>query len=505
MLKVVVFLSGAALMALEMVGSRVLAPHFGNSIFVWGSLISVFLTALSIGNYWGGNLADKAPRVSVLAALLVTPGAWTWLLPFFSTALCEWVASLDLGLRWGPLVASFLLFALPSIFLGTVSPYAIRLEVQSVESVGNTAGRLYALSTVGSIFGTLAGTFFLIPAMGVRNIVHTIGLLLLLLAAASFAFQHLRTKAAPRARALLILPVVVIAALVAATPWSAAAPDVVYQKDSLYHRIIVRDAGSIRYLHFDNSYQSGINLENPDVQVFAYTRYLHLSRLFAPDARRLLFVGLGGGAAPSRFLRDYPETLIDVVEIDPEVIRVAKEYFQLPQDERLRLHNADGRRFIQTSRDAYDSVILDAYFSDAIPFHLTTKEFLEEVRARLAPGGIVTANLIGAVAGPQSRLFRSMLKTYQEVFDQVYVFPVGQTLGVNDQAVRNIIVVATTSPERLGKAELRARAEAMRRSGAMRMDVWTFVADLIEEEIPTDGVPVLTDDFAPVDSLQHLL
>lgn len=501
MLKLVVFLGGAALMALEIVGSRILAPHLGSSIFVWGSLISIFLTALSVGYYWGGSLADKRPRLSVLGALLVVPGLWTWLLPFFAPHVNEWVVSLALGPRWSPLVASLLLFAVPSIFLGTLSPYAIRLEVHSVESVGNTAGRLYALSTVGSIVGTLAATFFLIPAMGVRNIVHSLGLLLLVLAAASLSAAHLPSKSGRAGR--LLLPMLVIAALIAITPWSWAAPGVLFQKDTLYHRVIVRDAGSLRYLHFDNSYQSAMNLKNLDEQVFPYTRYLHLSRLFAPEARRLLFVGLGGGSAPSRFLRDYPETVIDVAEIDPEVIRVAQTYFQLPQNDRLRIHTADGRRFLQQSLDTYDLIVLDAYFSESIPFHLTTKEFLEEVRARLAPDGVVAANLIGAVAGPNSRLFRSMLRTYQEVFEQVYVFPVGSLLGANDPAVRNIILVATLSDERLSRAELQARAEALRRSGSMRMDVWSYAGDLIEQAIPTDGVPVLTDDYAPVDSLQH--
>lgn len=505
MLKLVVFLGGAALMALEIVGSRILAPHFGNSIFVWGSLITVFLTALSVGNYWGGTLADRMPRLPVLGGLLVVPGLWTWLLPYFASHVNAWVTSLSLGLRFGPLVASFLLFALPSVFLGTLSPYAIRLEVQNVESVGNTAGRLYALSTAGSIAGTLTATFFLIPMMGVRNIVHTLGLLLLLLAAMALAAPHVREMSGRKSRTLLVLPVLVVAALAAATPWGAAAPGVVYQKDTLYHRVIVRDDGPIRYLHFDNSYQSAIDLRNPDVQVFAYTRYLHLSRLFAPEGRRVLFVGLGGGAAPSRFLSDYPDTLIDVVEIDPDVIRVAQDYFHLPQSERLRLHATDGRRFIQQTQDRYDLVILDAYFSDAIPFHLTTKEFLQEVRSRLTPGGVVTANLIGAVTGPESRLFRSMLRTYQEVFKQVYVFPVGSPLGVNDPVVRNIIVVATDSDERLSRSELQARAEAMRRSGAMRMDVWAYAGELIEEPIATHEAPVLTDDYAPVDSLQHLL
>jgi len=517
LLKLIVFLGGAALMALEMVGSRVLAPHFGSSIFVWGSLISIFLTALSIGNYLGGALADRRPHIAGLGAMMVLPGLWIWLLPFFATQVNDWVASLALGARFSPLAASVILFALPSIFLGTLSPYAIRLEVRTLESVGNTAGRLYALSTAGSIVGTLVASFFFIPSIGVRNILHLLGLVLLALAGLAFAASYWGAKAesgkgAKSARSAkkrppgsgpAILLGIVVLTLAISTRWATSSPGVLYETDSLYHKIIVRDEGRVRHLHFDNSNQSAMNLDNPDLQVFEYTRYLHLPMLFAPDTKSALFVGLGGGSVPKRYLRDYPDVTIDAVELDPEVIYVAREYFALPDDERLKVHSQDGRLFVKQTDLQYDLIMLDAYFAESIPFHLTTKEFLEEVRARLAPDGVVAANLIGALGGERSRLFRSMLRTYEDVFPSVYVFPVGPFRGATDPFVRNIIVIATLSEERLSRRDLELRAIEAGQRGGLEIDVTPYLANLIESEIPTADVPVLTDDYAPVDSLQH--
>jgi len=183
LLYAVVFMCGAILMALEIVGSRMLAPYFGNSIFVWGSLISVVLAALSLGYWLGGIMADRWPRFSVLAGLIAIPGVIIALLPFVYPGLNRGIAASDMGSRLGPLVSCLLLFLVPSVFLGTVSPFAVRLQARAVASVGSTAGGLYAVSTAGSILGTLVTAFYLIAVLGVANIVHALGLALLLVAA----------------------------------------------------------------------------------------------------------------------------------------------------------------------------------------------------------------------------------------------------------------------------------------------------------------------------------
>src|SRR5207237_4488150 len=181
LLNIIVFVSGAVLMGLEIVGSRVLAPYFGSSIFVWGSLISVVMAALSIGYYWGGWLSAREPSYGRLLTLLLIPGILIFFLPFLYPTLNEWIAGVYFGTRLNPLFASSIYFLPPGIFLGTISPYVIRLAATQLSTVGSTAGTLYAVSTCGSIFGTLLTAFYLIPLMGVSNIIHFLGVIVVCL------------------------------------------------------------------------------------------------------------------------------------------------------------------------------------------------------------------------------------------------------------------------------------------------------------------------------------
>jgi hypothetical protein len=182
MILVIVFLCGAMVMSFEILGSRVLAPNFGNSIFVWGSLISVFLAGLSAGYFWGGRIADIRPSTWKLAFIIFAPGIWLITFPLYSTALSDWIFALDMGIRLSPLVASMVLFFLPSVFLGAVSPYTAKLMICSLHTSGTTIGTLYALSTLGSIAGTLLTSFYLITVAGVKFLVMVEGIVLIVIA-----------------------------------------------------------------------------------------------------------------------------------------------------------------------------------------------------------------------------------------------------------------------------------------------------------------------------------
>ena len=199
---------------------------------------------------------------------------------------------------------------------------------------------------------------------------------------------------------------------------------ILHTKDSQYHRIAVVEDDDTRYLRFDSSFQSGMYKDDPYRTRFEYSDYLQLPLAYRPSTRRILYIGLGGGSAPKRTWRDFPATRIDVVELDPEVVDVAYEYFDVPRDPRLRVEVEDGRRFLAANDGPWDAIVIDAFYSDSIPFHLATREFLELARSRLAPGGTVSTNIIGAVRGPESRLFRSMLRTYRAVFPTVAIHPV---------------------------------------------------------------------------------
>jgi spermidine synthase len=232
--------------------------------------------------------------------------------------------------------------------------------------------------------------------------------------------------------------------------------------------------------------------DDPDRHVFSYTRYFHLPFLYTDDIDRVLFVGGGGFSGPKRFLTEYPNVTVDVVEIDPEVVDVAHEYFAVPESERLNVHVADGRRYLRQTNRTYDLIILDAYRKDKVPFQLTTREFMRLTRDRLDEDGIMFANLIAAPTGPASEFYRAQYKTIRQVYPQVYTYPT-----VGGSLVQNVELVATKAPERVSVATLRERNAA----GAASLDLSDELADHRATAPPTDDVPVLRDDRAPVSEL----
>jgi len=490
-LQVIVFVSGGVLLALEIVASRVVAPYFGNSIYVWGSLIGVFLAALSLGYFVGGRIATRWPSWGPFLGLVLAAGVCIYPIPHVAGDILGAIAAHDYGPRANPIAGATALFFLPSALLGTISPYAVRLSARSVEGVGNVAGVLYALSTLGSIVGTLLAAFVLISMFGVRSIVQILGATEMALALLGFLW----TRRVPAAAGTAAIIAAVVAAGSVVPP---DGPDVIYARDTIYHRISVSDEGEYRYLKLDRYWQSAVDRRAPQHTVFQYTDYLHLGVLFVPAVRRVLFVGMGGGTGPSRFYRDYPQARIDVVEIDPAVVATARRYFDLPDGPRLAVHVQDGRLWIRRTADRYDLIVLDAYLIDTIPFHLATREFYESAAAHLAPGGAVVSNVIGAIRGPQSPLFRAFDKTFRSVFPAVYVFPVG---GGGDEGLENIIMVGTSGPEQT-RAEVLARAERAVARGQIRIDGFVRDAgDLYDGPIETGDVPLLTDDYAPTDVL----
>ncbi len=498
LLYAVVFMCGAILMALEIVGSRMLAPYFGNSIFVWGSLISVVLAALSLGYWLGGMVADRWPRFSVMAGLIAIPGVIIALLPFVYPGLNRGIAASDVGSRLGPLLSCLLLFLVPSVFLGTVSPFAVRLQARAVTSVGSTAGGLYAVSTAGSILGTLVTAFYLIAALGVANIVHALGIALLLVAAGILGG---RGRVA-HAGFTLLCAALLLGGMIWHARTQAAEAGLILEADSFYNHIRLAEDGEQRYMDFENLRQSAMLLKDPWELRLRYTRFLALALTFQPQPKRVLVLGLGGGSFPKKLYKDVPNVAVDVVDIDPEVIAIAKRYFQVPEDARLRLFAKDGRRFVQETTEKYDLVFLDAYNSDTIPFHLATREFYEEIKARLTPGGVVVSNIIGTLRGSQSGFFRSIYRTLSEVFPAIYVVPTYDQSSGWILGDINIILFATQDATRLSRAELMVRAARVGGKLVPASDLAEYAAHLLEIPIEVKDVPTLTDDFAPVEILR---
>ena len=498
-------------MGLEILGSRILAPFYGNSIFVWGSLIGVFLGALSLGYWIGGRLADARPTVAGMGVLLAMAGALICLIPRITDVVAIVAGR---GPRSGPLLAALLLFSLPSILMGAISPYAIRVSGTRPDQLGRTAGGLYAISTAGSIAGTIFTAFWLIPLAGVPVLTWSFGLTLM--AMALLAAFHLRNW---RLGAGVIVVAIVGSSLAAPDfhlgsgesaqakyetgPGGLSRLKIIYQTDSLYHHIRVSEAGGRRYLRFDNSWQGGNFVADPFRSVFEYPEYFHLVRILRPGLGKVLVIGLGPGIAPKQFWRDYPGVHVDVVEIDPEVVRLSYDFFGMPRNPRIRVFVQDGRRYLEQTSEKYDFIILDAFYADSIPFHLTTREFMRVLKHHLTPDGLIAANLIGAFEGKRSRLFASYYQTVASEFSERYVFVEDYGFGNSLKQSGNIVLFAgtktTQSPDRF-----KARLEQIRGRGISPFYA-RHGADLVPHEPDVRSGTILSDDFAPVDNMLHFV
>lgn len=514
MLNAIVFICGACLMGLELVAARVLAPALGNSIYVWGAVISTVMIALSLGYWLGGQIADRWGAPRAFAPVIAAAGLFTVLAPLVAAGTLQWAGGL--GPRIGSLAASTLIFFIPSLLLATVSPLAVSLAAsKGLERIGRSAGNLYAVSTAGSIVGTLATAFWLIPVLSIEPLI--IGTGFVLLATALVASLLPRLYGAPSTgasatgtRVAAVATVVLVAAgfVVGGTILLRGAPDsmavaagetVLFRKDTQYHRILVTEDTTTRHLRFDKSHQSAMDLKDGFTSRIRYPDYLHLPVALNPKLKKVLVIGLGGGTITKRYWRDYPGVKVDSVEIDPVVVDVARRYFGLPEDDRLRTFAVDGRRYLQTTKDTYDVIVMDAYYDDSLPFHLTTQEFFREAKAHLNPGGVIAYNVISPVEGPDSQLYRSLHRTISGVWSHVWTFPIGLGDGGGAAQNRNVIVMATDTD--VPKAELLRRI-AGRVNGRVTIAGFdAFGRDLYSGVPKAADVPLLTDAHAPVDSL----
>jgi len=474
-------------MGLEILAGRMIAPEFGSSIYTWGSIIGVFLTALSLGYYIGGRRAARRASRRRLVGLLIGTAGYVVIVIFAGDLLLRSAEIIPLPARFGSVPAVTFLFGPPTYFLGFISPYAA--ELSRKDTVGEASGYVYALGTIGSIVGAFGTTFVLIPTLGVDAIAFFFGGLTLVTAG------WLLAPAFPREATLrtVIVAVLLIGAVMSPSVGVSAEGQIVYQTQTPHQDLEVIDRGAVRTLYLDGQRHSAMDRSAPDRHVFEYTRYFHLPYLFANTTGsidRVLFVGGGGFTGPKQFDQRYNVT-VDVVEIDQTVIDVAKRYFGVTESPTLRIHNAGGRQYLSETDRTYDLIVLDAYRKDTVPFQLTTVEFMRLLDERLTADGMLVANLIAAPSGPASQFYRAEYKTMDRVFPQVYTFPT-----TSAPVVQNVELVATKRDDRLTQSTLKARND--RRAIGINLET---AVDHYRAPPPTDDVPLLRDDRAPVDRL----
>ncbi|MBD0317061.1 MAG: fused MFS/spermidine synthase [Thermoleophilia bacterium] len=411
-LHVVVFASGAGTLATEIAASRLLAPYFGSSTIVWANIIGLILVYLSVGYWLGGKVADRRPESRLLGLIVAAAALFIAATPFVARPILdlalEGLDAVDVGAVIGSFFAALSLFAIPVTLLGAVSPFAIRLALVDVGEAGTVAGRLYALSTVGSILGTFLSAIVTIPLVGTQRTMLGSAALLLLAAALLLGvrWQLLTAFVA----ALLFVPAGTI------KPTSG----LLYESDSAYQyvQVVQRNDGS-RALRLNEGVAVHSLWHRDSVLTGGvWDTFLLVPPLLDRPARRMLVIGNAGGTVARAYGKLYPDVAIDGVEIDPEVSEAGRRYLGLGDNARLTVIEADGRPYLERTDERYDVIVVDAYHQPYIPFYLATEEFFRLTRERLTPGGILALNVVG-VPGDE-RLSDAIASTVLAVYPQAW-------------------------------------------------------------------------------------
>lgn len=494
---IITFIASFCILVIEIVAGRILAPFVGVSLYTWTSIIGVVLTGISIGAYLGGRLADRFPRRKTLGWLLLLSGMTTLLIPPVTNLVAAYHFPVSLMVRI--LIVTVITFFIPSCVLGMISPVVVRLAIQNVEGMGRIVGKIYAVSTLGSILGTFATGFFLISWMGTRTIILVMGATLIVTAVLWGSVFRSRKPAV----GFLLLPALLVWATYDVAFKPPLRAETYYYKESDYYTIKVsRSLGADRKtlleaLILDNLTHSYVNLRDPMHIEYKYERiYREVLkwRFSREDPLRTLTIGGGGYTFPRYLEISYPSAQIDVVEIDPDITRIVYQYLGLPRDTKIRTYNTDGRWYVMNCKDKYDVVFVDAYNDLTIPYHLTTREFARQLKGILKPGGILLTNIIDNFQ--KGAFLPSYIRTLREVFGKGNVSLISISPNFQETGISTFIVMASDP-------------------GLDRGSFESYLKDGLGDEATSAVVPetmvteflagrhsvVLTDEYAPVDNL----
>src|SRR5918996_4490818 len=476
-LDALVFGAGIGALATEITASRLLAPYFGSSTIVWANLIGIVLAALAFGYWLGGRVADRRPQPGLLGMLVLAASLCIAVVPFVSKPFLdltgEGLDEASVGAIVGSFVAVLLLFTPPVVLLGMVSPFAIRLAVENVETAGAVAGRLYALSTAGSLLGVFLPALVLIPAIGTQRTFLVVASLIAVSSCFLLGVRYLVVAGA-------------VAALVALPPGAVKPQAGLLHEETSFHQYIqvVEQPDGRRLLHL-NEGVAVHSVWRPDSVLTGgvWDAFLAIPPLLGRPLERVAILGNAAGTTARALGVYYPEAEIDGVELDPAVSRVGRRYFGLGDNPRLTVHDADARPFLRRTDERYDLIVVDAYHQPYVPFYLATREFFRLARERLAPGGILALN-VASVPG-DSRLLDGVAGTLAHEFPSVAVWP----------ALRFNRIL-------LGFDEPLSREERARRLRDGPADLAPLRELLARDAAPLESSGrVWTDDHAPVEWL----
>ncbi|MDD2672685.1 MAG: fused MFS/spermidine synthase, partial [Syntrophales bacterium] len=484
---------------IELVAGRIMAPYVGVSLYTWTSIIGVVLAGISIGAYAGGLIADRFPRASTLGWLLFLSG----IAALTISPLTNFAGNVHLqtSLMVRILLLTAAIFFIPSCLLGMISPVVVKLTLSNLEKTGNVVGKIYAFSTLGSILGTFATGFFLISWMGTRNLLFTMGAILIA-SAPVFGGGFMKKK-------FFAAFLAVLAPLLWAFYGHAFRAPVdsstYYFEESDYYTIKAKKHRTrdkkrmVDALVLDHLVHSINDTENPLYLDYEYIRmYEEFVRwhLGGNNSPRALFIGGGGYTFPRYLDAKYPGAEIDVVEIDPAVTEAAYRYMGLSRDTRIRSFNEDGRWFVMNSREKgkYDFIFGDAFNDLSIPYHLTTLEFNRMLADLLKPDGILLANLIDSYE--RGLFLPSYIRTLEEVFGRGNVHLVSRSPNYRKLGISTFIIIASRKPLDISDFNAAVTVQA----GAGKMS-FVIPQEELQQHLAERSPFVLTDDYVPADNL----
>jgi len=481
-------------MALEILGSRLLAPVFGNSLYVWGALIGVILAAMSSGYAFGGWLSDRYSGGMVLAGLLLFSGSWTFLIAWSNQPILFEIEKFTQDPRWGPCLAATVLLAPPAFGLSGALPAMLRLAVANMEHVGFHTGRMIALSTVGSLVGTWGTAFFLLSWMGSQSLVAWLGGLQIGLAILWLV------KGPSTHRMVLgagIFCSVGLATLASHPLQRLNQP--IYQEDSPYQQIRIRDDQLFRYLVLDRTFHATMWKADPAYLFLPYSQMMVSSLALVIEPKRGLILGHGGGSIAKWLAQHRPELELDIVEFDPAVVRMAEQFFDYHPPATHHVSVKDGRAFLNATDHTYDVMWIDAFARDMIPFHLTTVEFFGLVRAHLNPDGVVAINLASSGREGDRARASAVVHTMKRTFPVIHTFPIESPWRTDMSQARNLIFFGGRPIETASADDFVRKVTETAMNRQLPIEAIALLRTRRTEPWPP-GME-LTDDFAPYDLL----
>ncbi len=468
------FISGFCILGFELLGFRIFAPTFGYSTYVSASIVGSVLLVLSIGYMLGGSLADRYPRPQLLYKIILAAGVYLFPMLLLYKKIMKTMFA-DFGTITGSVLAALAIYAVPMILLSMVGPFVIKLLALQT-NVGRTAGKVFFISTIGSLLGTFITPLVFIYFFGSHITFVVLSAMVLLLGiAGTFLFDFRFVLA------LLLFGIVPIS-------FPQLPEDVVYEKESFYNHLLVTKKNDDRYTLAVNSWTSySVSVSaKDDFLTRSYYDYFAVVPMLT-EGKDILVLGMGTGTSVKQFEHFYPDARIDAVEIDPEIIRIAGEkWFDVHETDRIRIYPLDARPFLSKTRRKYDVIELDMFQGGPnIPFYVTTLEFYQMIYDHLKPGGVVTMNVLQL--GMDRRLAGSVGKTLREVFPALY----------EANLSTNVILVAFKDSKSLREINARLEKERVKYPGL------ESVAEnfKLREFTSYPGSRVFTDDKANIEIL----